>query len=163
MKINNITIKILSTIILSTSALTACNDKKFDPPNKDKPSNGTTAEKAVLTGTAMNVLKYSDPMAKAWSPDAVLVGMNGVSIDRDGKDQETLNNSQWIISYFSPKKSPSNVYTITFNGKGIANWLENTQNYGINNNVSNFSIDSYKLLSLPKKLDYQIAILIYLN
>lgn len=152
-KMNNIKTKILTLCILGFSTLSACDgaSTKFTPPNKEKPASGT-AEKIAPPDTAMNVLKYSDAMAKSWSPDAFLVGINGVLISKDGKSQEALNNSQWIITYFSPKKSaPSNVYTITFSGKGVATWLENTQNYGVNNNISNFSVDSYKAIEAATK------------
>lgn len=151
MKINKLAYKALVLVLLGNLTLASCSEKEFEPPNKTSIKTGQ-ADKVVPVGTAIKIMKYSDKMAKAWDADAVLMGINGVHVGFDGYNRTDFVNSQWIMTYFSPKKPQfSNTYTITFNGKGMATWLEGTGNYDLKNNILNFSVDSDKAISEATK------------
>jgi hypothetical protein len=126
-------------------SVTGCK-KEFDPPNKTNIVTGNS-ETTVPVGTALKMKEYTDTMAKLWDPEAVLMEVNGINIGIDGFNQTNLSSSQWIFTYFSPKKPPmENSYIITFDGKGRSTWLQNGSSYQVGNNIANFSVDSDKAM-----------------
>jgi hypothetical protein len=141
-----IIMNLMLILIIFNFSATGCKKDDFDPPNKANITTGN-AEKVVPVGTALSMKKFSDIMAKAWDPEAVLMEVNGINIGIDGFNQTNLSSSQWILTYLAPKREVmKNTYTITFDGKGRTTWLENGGNYLVNNNIGNFAVDSDKAL-----------------
>lgn len=144
--LNKIIFNALIILCIFNFSISGCKEKEFDPPNKTNIATGNT-DNVVPVGTALRVKKYADIMAKTWDPDSVLMEVNGINIGIDGFNQTNLSSSQWIFTYFSPKKEPMmDSYIITFDGKGRTTWLQNGGSYLLTNNIANFSIDSDKAL-----------------
>lgn len=145
MKLRNKIINISLFAIISIFTV-SCDktEAEFEAPNKNNVANGN-AEKIKADGTAMNVLKKAEKMAKIWAEDAVVMNINGIDLDSNGNTKVGNNGSKWIISYSSSKKSPGeNGYTITFSGSGYSSWLQSNAQGNLKDNIANFSIDSDK-------------------
>ena len=120
--------------------VSACNsNKEFEAPNKKEIKTGMS--KVDLTAnTAMKLSPNAEKMAKVWSEDAFLVGINGNNISIEGYNLEGSNLSQWIYTYFSSKISKT--YTVVFRGDAAVTWLESEGSFKIDNSIANFAVDS---------------------
>ena len=140
---------ILKIFAASLIFVSACNDnKEFEAPNKKEIKTGmaTVNEPA---NTAMKISPKAEKMSKVWSDDAFLVGVSGNNVSLDGLNMSGTNLSQWIYTYFSPKKALT--YVVVFKGDGTVTWLESAGTYKIDNSIANFSVDSNKALSNAEK------------
>jgi len=122
--------------------LAGCAPQEIEPPNKENRETGS-APRLSPVGTALQMKKNADKMAKIWSEQAVLMDINGLDLGSDGYNLANMINSKWIFTYTSPGKSElENSYVITFGGDGQVSWLQTMGTYDPANNIESFSVDS---------------------
>ena len=148
---NNKILKTISALVIFSFLTVACSgEKEFNPPNKTAISSGSAAN--VPAGdTAIKTLKYSDKMAKVWSPKAILMSIEGINLSNTGITKLNFANSKWIYRYLAPEKKGNNSYTIMFDGSGKVVWAETSDISKIENNIANFSLDSSKAMDIANK------------